>query len=53
VSRYSEQEALVALALGVTGFFGLAAYPVLLVLAAEVTYPAAEAASCGLVVISG
>lgn len=53
ISRYAEENVLIALSISLIGFFGLALYPILLELAVEVTYPVAEATSCGLITVSG
>ncbi|WAR22401.1 S49A3-like protein [Mya arenaria] len=53
VSRFRDQQVLVALAVALFGGFGFAIYPICMELAVEVTYPIAEATSAGLMVISG
>ncbi|XP_076461301.1 LOW QUALITY PROTEIN: solute carrier family 49 member A3-like [Babylonia areolata] len=53
ISRYRNNEVIIAISIGVFGFFGFGAYPVCMEMAVEITYPVAEATSSGLLFISG
>ena len=53
LSRYRDNEYIIAVAIGIFGFFGFGAYPVCMEMAVEITYPVAEATSSGLLFISG
>ena len=53
LSRYRNNEIVLAVAIVVFGFFGFGGYPVCMEMAVEITYPVAEATSSGLLFISG
>jgi FLVCR family MFS transporter 7 len=53
ITRYSHMDVVLALLCAVSGFFGLALYPICLELSVECSFPVAEGTSAGFLVLSG